>query len=111
MAQKKIRALILEEITGMLHDTSFEETMSEDQGHIDVIVCPPDDTLTDDDEGPDDVIGIVDVQDVPRILEMHYLSSEACENREQAYSLPSKTRQVSKSKSSKKHCLLDDLSD
>jgi hypothetical protein len=73
--------------------------MSEDQGHIDD-VCPPDvDTLTDDDEGLDDVIGIVDVQDVPGSLEIHYLSSEAWENRGQADSLPSTTRQVSNSKS------------
>jgi hypothetical protein len=51
MAQKKIHALTLGKITGILHDTSFEETMSEDQGHIDVAVCPPDaDTLTDSNE-------------------------------------------------------------
>jgi hypothetical protein len=85
----------LAEITGILHDTSFEETVSEDQGHTDVVVCPPDvDTLTDDDEGPDDVIRIVDAQDVPGTLEIHYLYSEAYENREQPDSLPSTTRQV-----------------
>jgi hypothetical protein len=109
---EKICALTLGEITGFLHNTSVEETMSEDQGHIDVVACLPDvDTLTDDDEGPDDVIGIVDIQDVPGALEIYYLSSEACESREQANSLPSTTRQVSKSKSSKKRCLSDDLSD
>jgi hypothetical protein len=68
MAQKKIRALTLGKITGILHDTSFEKTISEDQGHIGVVCPPDDDTLTDDDEGPDDVIGIVDVQDVPGTL-------------------------------------------
>jgi hypothetical protein len=91
---------------------SFEETMSEDQGHTDVVVCPPDiDTLTDDDEGPDDVIGIVDIQNVPGTLGIYYPSSEVCENSEKADSLPSTTRQVLKSKLSKKRFLSDDLSD
>jgi hypothetical protein len=86
------------EITDILHNTLFEETMPEDHGHTDVVCLPNDDTWTDDEEGPDDVIGIVDIQNVPRTLEIHFLSSESCENKEQADPLPSTTREVSKSR-------------
>jgi hypothetical protein len=42
MAQKKDLCPYTGEIMGILHDMLFEETMSEDQGHSDVVVCPPD---------------------------------------------------------------------
>jgi hypothetical protein len=80
------------EMMCVLHDTSFEETVSEDQEHTDVVVCLPDvDSLTDDDEGSDIVIGIVDIQCVPVAVENH-LFSEACKNKEQADLLPTTIR-------------------
>jgi hypothetical protein len=68
--------------------------------------------LTGDDEGRVDA-GIVDVQDVPGTIdtEIHYLSSEACQNKEQAGLLPTTTCKISKSKSTKKRYLSDDLSE
>jgi hypothetical protein len=47
--------------------------------------------LTDDDEDPDNVFGIVKVQDEPGTLEIQYLSSEGYKNKEQADLLPSTT--------------------
>jgi hypothetical protein len=86
--------------------------MSADQEHGDVFVCSPQfDSLADGDKSPDHFFGIVDVQDIPETLEIYCLSSEACENKEQADILPSTSREVSKSKSSKKRHLSDDLSE
>lgn len=80
MAQR-ISGLTLAEIVDILNDPLFEDLVSHGQDPIDVVVCPPNvDTLTDDAEGSDDVIGIVDVQDVPGTLEIHYASYEACES-------------------------------
>jgi hypothetical protein len=85
--------------------------VSEVQRHSDVDRPPNVDTSSDGGAGPHDVVGIIDAQDVPGTLEIHYLSSEACENKEQADWLPTATRQVSKSKTCKERCLSDDLSD
>jgi hypothetical protein len=90
---------------------SFKEAMSEDQRHTDDVICLPDiDSLTDD-EGPDDVIEIVDIQGMPGTLEIHYLSLEACEDTEQVDLLSTATCEVSKSKLPKKRYLSDDLSE
>jgi hypothetical protein len=97
--------------TGTAHDTQREKTVSEVQRHSDVDRPPNVDTSSDGGAGPHDVVGIIEAQDVPGTLEIHYLSSEACENKEQADWLPTATRQVSKSKTCKERCLSDDLSD
>lgn len=61
-------------------------------GYADVVICLPNiGPLTDDDEDPDNVFGIVKVQDEPGTLEIQYLSSEGYKNKEQADLLPSTT--------------------
>jgi hypothetical protein len=71
MVQKKICALIPGK-SRVLCTVRYARKLSEDQGHTDD-VCPP------DDEGADVITGTVDIQVVPGVLEVHYLSSEACE--------------------------------
>jgi hypothetical protein len=73
--------------------------VSEDQGRNDVLRPPNVDILTEAHEGPDEVIGFVDVRDVPGTLEFHCVSSEACKNKEQADTLPATNREMSKRKS------------
>jgi hypothetical protein len=69
--------------------------MSDDQGYTDIVICLPSvDNSTDDKEGLDDVTGIVNVQDVSGTVEIHYLSLEACENKEQTHSLPTTTQSM-----------------
>lgn len=94
MALIKIRALTLV-IAGVVHDTSSEETVYVARRHTGVVMCPPDvGSSTDDEEGAD-VSGTVDVQGVPGTLEIHYISSKACENKELADLLPTAIREVS----------------
>jgi hypothetical protein len=80
--------------------------VSENQQRAEV-VCPPDVDISADSEDPDDPIRNVDVRNVAGSLEVHYLLSEACENTEQPDTLPTRTLEVSKRKSSNKRHLPD----
>ncbi|XP_049842286.1 uncharacterized protein LOC126293203 [Schistocerca gregaria] len=64
--------------------------------------------MTDEEEGPGDVTGTVEVSDVPGAIELHYVASENNEETVYKTSLPS-TSQVSRSKS-KERRLTDEKS-
>lgn len=109
MAFRRDKYLTNEEIEEIINSDAFHNAVSDDQDHIDITICPPEvDCMTDEEEGPDDVIGTVEVSDVPGAIELHYVASENNEETVFETSLPS-TSQVSRSKS-KKRRLTDEKS-
>jgi hypothetical protein len=81
MILRQIHVLTLGEITVILDDEWFENTASEVLDHTDTVVCPPKvDSFIDNNEGPHDVIIVVEV---------HYMASGICEDRQRANLLPS----------------------
>lgn len=63
------RALTLAELEEIINDPNFMD----DVESADIVVLPPEtDYLTDEDEADDDVLGVVDVADVPGELELQY---------------------------------------
>lgn len=53
---------------GILYDTAFEETLYEDQNHVDVECLPNVDNLMAGEEGPDNIIETIEIQDVSGTL-------------------------------------------
>ncbi|XP_049813951.1 piggyBac transposable element-derived protein 3-like [Schistocerca nitens] len=109
MAFRRDRYLTNEETEKIINSDAFYNAVSDDQDHIDITVCPPEvDCTTDEEEGPDDVTGTVEVSDVPAAIELHFVASENNEETVCKTSLPS-TSQVSRSKV-KKRRLTDEKS-
>lgn len=65
------KALSLQEMEDIINDPRFMEA-----DDVDIIVVPPDpDSLTDEDEADDDILGPAEVNDVPGELIIHFKSS------------------------------------
>lgn len=72
------KALTLQELDDIINDPNFM-----DADKVDVIVIPPEpDSLTDEDEAIEDMLGLVNVNDVPGELIVHYKSLKSSENSE-----------------------------
>ena len=72
MSQEKFVILMQAEIVDIWYDPLFEEALSEDYGHVGVVVFPAEDDTSTDAEGPHNVTGTVEIQDERGTLEIHY---------------------------------------
>jgi hypothetical protein len=100
MTHRRVCGLTIDEISKIINSDSFEETVYEDQEFTDIAVCPPEcDYVTDEDEGPDDATGTVEVHDLPGTVKLHYVPSAKREKPQAATSLPSTSSSGPKRKS------------
>ncbi|XP_069670940.1 piggyBac transposable element-derived protein 3-like isoform X1 [Periplaneta americana] len=71
------KGITLEDALDIVNDDTFANEVDVQSEKVDIVVLPPDpDSLTDEDEAPDDVTGVANVKDVPGPVEVHFIASE-----------------------------------